>query len=115
MSYSVDFYMGLLHKIYPCRENFVVDVKHKRNKRIMGTYNPRLRRIRIYDGYSNEENIDTAIHEYAHHIHYTEKDKTKKGNRLHGPEFKLIYHALVVMAVQKGLASYKLIDDLVTK
>ena len=107
MSYSVEFYIDLLHKIYPCKESFVVDVKHKRNKRIMG--------IRIYDRYSDKDNINTAIHEYAHHIHYTEKEKEAKNNRPHRPEFKLIYHAFVVKAIQKGLVSNLLIDDLVAK
>lgn len=115
MSYSVEFYIDLLHKIYPCKESFVVDVKHKRNKRIMGTYTPSLHRIRIYDRYSDKDNINTAIHEYAHHIHYTEKEKEAKNNRPHRPEFKLIYHAFVVKAIQKRLVSNLLIDDLVAK
>ena len=82
---------------------------------IMGTYTPSLHRIRIYDRYSDKDNINTAIHEYAHHIHYTEKEKEAKNNRPHRPEFKLIYHALVVKAIQKGLVSNLLIDDLVAK
>lgn len=58
-------------------------------------------RIRIYAPWGHLK--ETAIHEYAHHIHYTECGSKAHGERPHGPQFWEIYGALMCVAVQKGL------------
>ncbi len=47
--------------------------------------------------------FDTAIHEYAHHLQYSELYKDKRNVRPHGPEFYGIYRALVHRAWSLGI------------
>lgn len=104
---SAEFYKEFLMRIYPCSKPFDVVVIHTKPKTRMGTYNPRTRRIRINDGWGDAEHCkETAIHEFAHHIHFTEKDKTRKKEDPHGKEFWQIYGQLILLAKQKGLYNH---------
>lgn len=99
-----EFFKEFLLQIYPCKYPFDVSVIHTKPKTRMGTYNPRTCRIRINDGWGDEELCkEIAIHEYAHHIHFTEKDKTNRKESPHGQEFWQIYGQLMFLAKQKGL------------
>lgn len=101
---SGEFYKTFLRQIYSCKVPFDVVVVHTKPKTRMGTYNPRSRRIRINDGWGNVHDCkETAIHEYAHHIHFTEKEKTKRKEEPHGKQFWQIYGQLMFLAKQKGL------------
>jgi predicted SprT family Zn-dependent metalloprotease len=61
-------------------------------------------RIRIYAPWQEETPLEEiAIHEYAHHIHYTEQNKVENKERPHGAQFWEIYGALMCVAVQKRL------------
>ena len=101
---DAEFFKSFLLEIYQCSKPFDLVVVHTKPKTRMGTYNPRTRRIRINDGWGDTEHCkETAIHEYAHHIHFTEKDKTRKKEDPHGKEFWQIYGQLILLAKQKGL------------
>lgn len=101
------FYKDFLKQIYVCKVPFDVVVVHTKPKTRMGTCNPRSRRIRINDGWGNVHDCkETAIHEYAHHIHYTEKGKTKRKEDPHGKQFWQIYGQLMFLAKQKGLYNH---------
>ena len=106
-----EFYKDYLKQIYVCKVPFDVVVVHTKPKTRMGTYNPSSRRIRINDGWGNVHDCkETAIHEYAHHIHYTEKGKNKRKEDPHGKQFWQIYRQLMFPAKQKGL--YNHLDEL---
>ena len=91
-----EFYKDYLKQIYVCKVPFDVVVVYTKPKTRMGTYNPRSRRIRINDGWGNVHDCkETAIHEYAHHIHYTEKGKNKRKEDPHGKQFWHIYDQLM--------------------
>lgn len=51
--------------------------------------------------------VKTAIHEYAHHIHYTEFDKGEKKQAPHGREFWQIYGQLMCRAKELGICDDK--------
>lgn len=102
-----EFFKSFLLDIYQCKKPFDVVVIHTKPKTRMGTYNPRTCRIRINDGWGNTEHCkETAIHEFAHHIHFTEKDKTRRKEDPHGKEFWQIYGQLILLAKQKGLYNH---------
>lgn len=111
---SGEFFKAFLLQIYPCKYPFVVSVIHTKPKTRMGTYNPRTCRIRINDGWGDTERCkEIAIHEYAHHIHFTEKGKTQRKEDPHGKQFWQIYGQLMFFAKQKGL--YDSFDTLIIK
>lgn len=55
----------------------------------------------IADEYESLEEI--AIHEYAHHIHETEKriNENRRKERVHGPQFWRIYSTLMSVAQRR--------------
>lgn len=79
--------------------DFLVVFKNENGGDIMGSYIPEHKVIIVYlydengDKYSDDEIIDTGIHELAHHLHY------KKGKVLksHGAEFTQIYNKLKIL------------------
>ncbi len=104
--------------IYPCKHPFELLVIDKKPKTRLGVYIVTPRRIRIYSGWGHAHSLEeTAIHEYAHHIHETEKRKTsdRRKERVHGPEFWRIYSALMASAISKGLFTDELIADIIKK
>ncbi len=101
---DANYFKNLLLNIYPCKEPFELLVVDKKPKTRMGVYIIDKRRIRIYARWRVASPLEEiAIHEYAHHIHYTEQNKVKNQERPHGPQFWEIYGALMCRAVQKGL------------
>ena len=114
--HSAEYYKQFLLKIYQCKEPFELLVINKRPKTKSGCYVLHLRRIRIYSGWSFALPLeDIAIHEYAHHIHNTEKGGIfgRGRERAHGEIFWRIYSALRAKAIQKGLFDDDLIDGII--
>lgn len=104
---DAEFYKSFLLDIYQCTKPFDLVVVHTKPKTRMGTYAPRFSRIRINDGWGDTEWCkEIAIHEYAHHIHFTEKGKTRKKEDPHGKQFWQIYGQLILLARQKGLYNH---------
>lgn len=107
MDADAEYFKEFLLGIYQCSKPFNLEVAHTKPKTRMGTYTPRTCRIRINDGWGDTEFCkEIAIHEYAHHIHFTEKGKTRKKEDPHGKEFWQIYGQLILLAKQKGLYNH---------
>ena len=97
------FYSEVLLEIYPCKHPFELKVLHGKRKGCTGAYYWRSGTIVLYD----KDRIllfciITAIHEYAHHIHYTEFARDEQGQKVHGPEFWQIFGQLMWRAKQLG-------------
>ena len=104
-----------LLKIYRCKKDFELLVIDKKPKTRMGVYIVNKKRIRIYSKWICEAPLEEiVIHEYAHHIHETEKRKSTdwRVERVHGPEFWRIYSALCCKASLKGMYHDELISDI---
>lgn len=96
----------MLLDIYQCRKTFELLLIDKQPKTRMGVYIVDKMRIRIYSKWGKCCPLEEiAIHEYAHHIHETEKrrDANRRKERAHGPEFWRIYSALMSVAQKKGI------------
>ena len=116
ITYTADGLKRMLWQIYKCKYPFELLLVDKKPKTRMGVYIVRKRRIRVYSKYANVCPLEEiAIHEYAHHIHETEKRKSKdrRRERAHGPEFWRIYSALMAVAQLKGIFTDSLIEDLI--
>ena len=106
MNKDSDFFVSLLQEIYPCKTPFSLKLIHKSPKTRLGSYSSGSCRIRIYDGSRDTlQCTETAIHEYAHHLHYTEFKKRERKQKPHGREFWQIYGQLVLRAKQLELFS----------
>lgn len=103
---------AMLKSIYPCKEDFRLRLTHKSPKTLSGCYSINLKRINIHDGLGGLEFCKkVAIHEYAHHIHYTECHE--KGDKPHGRKFWMIHDALLAVATQKGIFVEERIENIV--
>ncbi len=84
-------------------EDFTVTFSGKTSKKVDGLYKPEEREIIIHN--HNFEGDDplmyTAIHEFAHHIHFTRHAATSA--RSHAGPFWNILHRLLFLAEEKGL------------
>ena len=108
MGNEAGYYRDLLLALYPCKESFSLAVKTDKPKKRLGTYYSGKKRIIVHEGWSSKyDMIETAIHEYAHHIHYTEFDKVKKKQAPHGKEFWQIYGQLMNRARVLGICNDK--------
>ena len=104
-----------LLKIYHCKKDFELLVIDKKPKTRMGVYIIDKQRIRVYSKWICATSLEEiAIHEYAHHIHETEKRRStnRRLERAHGPEFWRIYSALCCKAFLAGLYHDELVEDL---
>ena len=98
-----DYFKALLLALYPCKQPFSVTVRHTRPKTRCGSYYIRRRLIIINDGWGDTKRCtEIAIHEYTHHLHYTEFGKKQRGQAPHGPEFWQIYGQLMSRAKTLG-------------
>ncbi|TVR51960.1 MAG: hypothetical protein EA426_19455 [Spirochaetaceae bacterium] len=110
----------LLLRIEPDVEEFFVIFSGKSSKKCNGLYKPDSREIIIHNknftpnggagapaenqasGTADNLLMYTAIHEYAHHIHFT-TSPVPVGPKSHTIEFRLILHELLKKAEQIGL------------
>lgn len=101
-----EYYHDLLMEIYPCKVPFTVAVKDDKPKKRLGTYYAKTHRIILHVGWSGKyDPVETAIHEYAHHLHYTEFAKAEKKQAPHGREFWQIYGQLMCRAKELGICN----------
>ena len=104
----------MLLKIYRPQVAFELRVTEQRPKSRMGYYAPAKRSITIHGGWGDVHSLEEiAIHEYAHHIHFTEHRRSGKKDAPHGPNFWRIYSALMAKAIEKGLYNDKYIDKII--
>ena len=98
------YYTELLLSIYPCKVPFTVGVKKDKPRKRLGTYYPKTQRIILHTGWESRYNTtETAIHEYAHHLHYTEFGKEDMKQDPHGKQFWQIYGQLLCRAKELGI------------
>lgn len=113
---SADYFKSFLLGIYKCKVPFELLVIDKKPKTKMGVYIYGKCRIRIYSKWICDAPLEEiAIHEYAHHIHDTEKGGIfgYGRNKTHGEIFWRIYSALMAKALKTGTFKDSLIEDIV--
>ena len=92
----------MLLKIYRPQVAFDLRVTMQRPKSRMCYYVPAKRSITIHGGWGDVHSLEEiAIHEYAHHIHFTEHRRSRKKHAPHGHNFWRIYSALMANAIDK--------------
>lgn len=107
-----DYYKDLLLTIYPCKVPFSIAVRDDRPRRRLGTYYFLKQRIILHCGKGVRTNpVETAIHEYAHHIHYTEFNCRERRDAPHGKQFWQIYGQLMCHARSLGIIQDTLVQD----
>ena len=104
----------MLLKIYRPQVAFELRVTTNRPKSRMGYYVPAKRSITIHGGWGDVHSLEEiAIHEYAHHIHFTEHRRSGKKDAPHGQNFWRIYSALMAKAIEKGLYNDNYINKII--
>lgn len=113
---TAEYLKEYLLKIYRCKVPFELLVINKKPKTRMGVYITKNCRIRIYSKWICSAPLEEiAIHEYAHHIHQTEKGGIfgRGRERSHGEYFWRIYSALMANAIEKGMFDDELVTDII--
>jgi hypothetical protein len=92
----------LLDTLEPKTE-FSVIFSGKESALVNGLYKPGSREIIIHNRNfaSDDQLLYTALHEYAHHIHFERKGGLSSG-RAHTNEFWSVFHEILVAAEEKG-------------
>lgn len=90
--------------------DFTVIFSGKQSKKVHGLYYPESREIIIHNRNfaADNELMYTAIHEFAHHVHFS-RAAIPVSNRPHTIEFRSIFHELLEKAERLGI--YRSIFD----
>ncbi len=90
-----------LHKpVHP----FTLNLTNRVYPGLLGTYAPGRRHICVHGGRGDFRLwLKVAIHEYAHHIHFTENGLRRLDREDHGKTFQRLNNALLALAHKKGL------------
>ncbi|MBN2509958.1 MAG: hypothetical protein JXB03_06765 [Spirochaetales bacterium] len=93
-----------LLEVHPSDEYFSVVFTGKKSRKVDGLYYPDKREILIHNKNmeTEDEILYTALHEYAHHLHFT-GGGIPVSRRSHTREFWNIFHKLLETAETKGL------------
>ena len=85
-------------------EDFSLIFSGKLSKKVDGLYHPEKQEIIIHNKNFTEDNplVYTAIHEFAHHIQFTQKE-AEVTSRSHTVMFWDIFHKLLILAEEKGI------------
>ncbi len=85
-------------------EDFSVVLSGKESKKVNGLYKAEEREIVLHNRNFDNENllIYTALHEYAHHLHFCSPDAPKSA-RSHTRRFWSIFHSLLMRAEELGV------------
>ena len=103
---DASYYTAQLLLIYPCKVPFEIKIHHTKPKHRVGSYWPHNRHIVINDKpmyMDTQKCMEVAIHEYAHHLHYTEFKKEERRQAPHGQQFWMIYGQLMNRAKALGI------------
>src|SRR6056297_14070 len=90
--------------IRKCEIDFSVVQSGKKSRRVNGLYKPESREIVLHNRNFSRDNllIYTAIHEYAHHLHFC-SDAPPNSTRSHTRRFRTILQTLLNDAEKKGI------------
>jgi len=93
-----------LLEVQECEIDFSIVQSGKKSRRVNGLYKPESREIVLHNRNFSNDNllIYTAIHEYAHHLHFC-SDAPPKSTRSHTRRFRTILHTLLKEAEKKGI------------
>lgn len=93
-----------LLRLVPGVEEFSVILSGKRSRKVNGLYYPETREIILHNRNfeSDNELMYTAVHEFAHHVHFT-RSPVPVGSRPHTMEFRRILHELLERAEELGV------------
>ena len=93
-------------------EEFFLIFSGKSSKKAHGVYHPESREIIIHNRNFDNDNalLYTAIHEFAHHVHFT-TSPVPVGPRSHTLEFRNILHRLLDRAEELGVYTNPFADD----
>ena len=85
-------------------EDFLIIFSGKSSKKVDGLYHPESREIIIHNKNFKDDNslMYTAIHEFAHHVQFTESSVPVSA-RAHTNHFWNIFHNLLFLAEDKGI------------
>lgn len=94
---------SILLEVEECPRPFTLVFSGKANKKVNGLYKPETAEIVLHNRNFDSDNqlLYTALHEYAHHLHYARRGGLQQA-RPHTQEFWAIFHALVLKAQDKG-------------
>jgi len=94
----------LLLRIRETAESFQVILSGKKSRKANGLYKPEERLIVLHNRNfaSDGELLYTAIHEYAHHLHFTSPEPPRSA-RSHTTRFWSLFHGLLAEAEKRGL------------
>ncbi len=94
-------FLLLLHRP---EQDFELAFTNRNYRTVGGCYNPRNRRIYVNNNHASLSRwMEVAIHEFAHHIHYTEGELLRRDPAPHGATFHRINDALRQQASAMGL------------
>lgn len=93
-----------LLRLDPQVEEFSVILSGKKSRKVNGLYYPETREIILHNRNfeSDNELMYTAVHEFAHHVHFT-RSAVPVGSRPHTIEFRRILHELLERAESMGI------------
>ncbi len=93
-------------------EDFTLIFSGKLSKKVDGLYHPEKQEIIIHNKNFTEDNplVYTAIHEFAHHIQFTQTD-AEITSRAHTVLFWNIFHKLLIQAEEKGIYENLFLKD----
>jgi hypothetical protein len=93
-----------LLEIREAPEEFAVIFSGKKSKKVNGLYKPETREIIVHNKNfaGDNELMYTAIHEYAHHLHFTSAT-VPVSIRAHTTKFWATFHELLYEAERKGV------------
>lgn len=85
-------------------EEFTLSFSGKKSTKVNGLYKPDTKEIIIHNKNFEEDNsmIYTAIHEFAHHVHFTTA-AVPISSKSHTKEFWAIFHTLLMDAEEKNM------------
>ena len=86
-------------------EEFSVVFTGKKSRKVNGLYKSDIREILLHTKNFKDDNelMYTAIHEFAHHLHFTRSAVPVSGRGSHGTEFWSIFHGLLDKAEKTGI------------
>ena len=102
----------LLLSLEPDVPEFTVTFSGKESKKVDGLYKPETKEILIHNKNFTDENqlVYTAIHEYAHHIHFSSHPE-EVVRRAHTNRFWDLFHSLLTKAEEKNLYRNIFLED----
>ena len=99
-----------LLRLEPDTEEFSLIFSGKQSRKVNGLYHPEKREIIIHNRNFSDDNdlMYTAVHEFAHHLHFT-RSPVPIAAKAHRNEFWDLFHKLLARAEELGI--YRSIFD----